>query len=265
MRKSKFHLFKYTFKLLVVGVLMITSCKNKTNAQGVRVKEKSGRIISFSGYDWLVKSSANTISGTSAPGDNYFSDSKDNVWVDQNGWLHLKITKKDGKWYCAEVTLSKSLGYKNYIFQLNSRIDKFHPNVVGGLFTYVDGKDNANEIDIELSRWGDSKKENIQYVIQPSDSIGNTNSFRHDLNGDASTHLFDWTPGHVLFQSYHGHYVFTPTDSTLVVSTWNYSGKYVPVDENEKIHINLWIFQRGMINVNDHLETELIISSFMAL
>jgi len=252
-------------KALFIGVLFFISCENFVLAQTNRNTGKQERIISFSGYDWLVKSSYNTISGTVAPGNNYFSNSIENVWVDKNGWLHLKITKKNGKWYCAEVTLTKSLGYKKYIFQINSRVDQFHPNVVGGLFTYLDGIDNTEEIDIEMSRWGDNKKANIQYAVQPSDSIGNSNSFRLDLNGDASTHQFDWKPGNIAFKSFHGHYSSTPTDNKLVVNEWNYSGKYVPVDEKGKIHINLWLFQREKINPDDRLETELIINSFQAL
>lgn len=254
-----------TFKVLIAGVLFSLSGENIALAQADWISGKPERVITFSGFDWLVKSSHNTITGSMAPGDNYFSDSMENVWVDKNGWLHLKITKKNGKWYCAEVTLTKPLGYKRYIFQVNSRVDLFHPNVVGGLFTYLDGTDNAEEIDIELSRWGDNKKANILYAIQPSDSIGNANSFRLDLNGDASTHQFDWKSGNVVFKSFHGHYTSTPTDSKLIVDEWNYSGEYVPADANGKVHINLWLFQRQKIDPNDHLETELVINSFLAL
>jgi len=249
-------------KLLFAVAIFIMSGEYIAFAQADWSTAKSDRIISFSGYEWLVKSSHNTFTERMAPGDNYFSNSKENVWVDKNGWLHLKITKKNGKWYCAEVTLTKPLGYKRYIFQLNSRVDLFHPNVVGGLFTYLDGTDNAEEIDIELSRWGDSRKANILYAVQPSDSIGNAKSFRLEMNGDASTHQFDWKSGNVVFKSFHGHYSTTPTDSKLIVNEWNYSGKYVPVDANGKVHINLWLFQSKKIDPNDHLETELVVNSF---
>ncbi|HVM50372.1 MAG TPA: hypothetical protein VMU04_20255, partial [Candidatus Acidoferrum sp.] len=48
------------------------------------------RWVSFSGYDWWVKSST----GTVGPGPNYFSDSTNNLWVDTVGQLHLRITNR---------------------------------------------------------------------------------------------------------------------------------------------------------------------------
>ena len=254
------------FKAILVCALFFISGDDIAIAQVNGGFDKSKRVITFSEYTWLVKSSGNSKTGTFAPGNNYFSDSRKNVWVDRNGWLHLKITNKNGKWYCAEVTLTKSLGYKKYIFQVNSRVDQFHPNVVGGLFTYLDGTDHSEEIDIEFSKWGNSKNvNNTQYSIQPSDILGNTQSFGIDMNGNESTHVFDWKPGKVDFACYRGHYSSTPTDGTMVINEWNYSGKDVPIDINGKIHINLWLFRRGQINPDDHPEAELVIKSFQAL
>ena len=57
------------------------------------------RWISFSGYDWWVKTS----SGLVGPGPNYFSDSTNNVWLDAQGRLHLRITNRSNQWQCAEL------------------------------------------------------------------------------------------------------------------------------------------------------------------
>jgi len=264
--KSDFRFTNWTFKLVLSVAMVLTSCKNFATSADVPGMGNSGRIISFSGYDWLVKSSSSTFSGTAAPGNNFYSDSSENVWVDGNGWLHLKITNKNDKWYCAEVSLTKPLGYKKYIFQVNSRIDEFHPNVVGGLFTYLDGTDNAEEIDIEFSKWGIVQRPtNAQYAVQPSDSIGNTKNFNLNLTGEATTHQIDWKPGKIDFVSYHGYYPSIPSDSTMIISRWNYSGKDVPKNQNGKLHINLWLFHRGEIDPADHPETEMVIKSFMAL
>jgi len=263
--RSDLPFLRLTLSLLLAGTFLITSCKNSTTPEDVPEKVNSGRIISFSGYDWLVKSSA-TLSGTAAPGNNFYSDSTENVWIDKAGWLHLKITNRNNKWYCAEVTLTKPLGYKKYIFQVSGLIGQFHPNVVGGLFTYLDNTDSAEEIDIEFSKWGITNNANIlNYAIQPSDISGNTQNYGVDLNVDASTHLFDWKPGKVAFASYHGYYTSTPADNTMVIVEWNYSAKDVPIDLNGKIHINLWLFQRDMIDPNDHPEAELVIKRFQAL
>ncbi|NEU73400.1 hypothetical protein PI95_012690 [Hassallia byssoidea VB512170] len=46
------------------------------------------KTINFSGYVWEVRSS-----GDGGPGPNHWSS--DNVWVDQDGYLHLKITQQN--------------------------------------------------------------------------------------------------------------------------------------------------------------------------
>ncbi len=229
------------------------------------VAQSKPRIISFSGYEWEVKTSKSSESGTMGPGNNYFSDSRQNVWVDKNGWLHLKITKIKNKWYCAEVKMIEPLGYRKTIFHVTGRVDQFHQNVVAGLFTYLDGTDHAEEIDIEFSGWGDAEKKDIaQYALQPAEIQGNLKSFDPGLTGEASTHLFNWKPGRVDFASYHGHYESVP-DSALIINSWSYTGKDVPADQDGKIHINLWLFRRETIDPADRPEAEIVIRRFLAL
>ena len=62
-----------------------------------------------------VKSSLDA-SDTMHPGPNFWSDRKSDVWVDDEGRLHLKIVKRHGKWYCTEVTCDKIFGYGAYVF-----------------------------------------------------------------------------------------------------------------------------------------------------
>ena len=62
------------------------------------------RWLSFSGYDWWVKTSA----GLVGPGPNYFSDSTDNVWLDGQGQLHLRITNRSNQWQCAEIVSART-------------------------------------------------------------------------------------------------------------------------------------------------------------
>lgn len=60
---------------------------------------RSARTISFSGYNWAVKSSVDEAAGifwTVDPGQNYFSHYATNVWVDEQGRLHLKIAQQNG-------------------------------------------------------------------------------------------------------------------------------------------------------------------------
>ncbi len=111
------------------------------------------RTIQFSGYDWAVKSSVHRL----GPGPNYFSSSTDNVWVDSQGRLHLRITYSKGRWYCAEVIGPQSLGRGTYTFTLDSPVDSLDPNVTLALYTWSDDPAyNNREIDIEFGRFGNA-------------------------------------------------------------------------------------------------------------
>jgi len=70
------------------------------------------RTIGWNGEAWMVKKST----GKVGPGPNYFSDSANNVWVDGNNKLHLKITKSGNQWHCAEVIRVTSSGHGAYRF-----------------------------------------------------------------------------------------------------------------------------------------------------
>lgn len=265
---SFYNLRAYLTFALVAVVIILLSVRQLNAFAPVSNKEKEAdRIIFFSGFDWLVKSSKESLSGTSGPGNNYFSNSENNVWIDHNGYLHLRITRQHSRWYCAEVILVKPLGYKKYVFEVKGTINQFHPNVVAGIFSYLDGVDNAEEIDIEFGKWGDrDKNTNSQYAIQPSDSLGNYTRFRLDTKkDDVTTHLFNWQPGKVGFASYIGSYSDSTPDSSKIIFHWNYDNKYVPANLSGKIHINLWLFQKQLIAPSDNPEAELIIKSFRAL
>lgn len=100
--------------------------------------------VTWSGYTWTVRDCQQT---QSTPGPNYWSAG--NVWVDQNGWLHLKISNSSGNWCCAEIVSTQTFGYGTYAFYTVSRVDNFDKNVVLGLFAY---KDDSHEVDIEYTK-----------------------------------------------------------------------------------------------------------------
>ena len=231
----------------------------------IRIFELEETTIEFSGYEWMVKSS-NTPVG---PGPNYFSGSSENVWVDGQGQLHLKIVERDGKWYCAEVYTTESLGYGKYIFYVANRVDQLDKNVVGGLFTWDDAPEyNHREIDIEFSRWGDENNDNSLYTVQSGvlpNPPENFIDFNLELNGDYSTHNFAWQSNRVSFQSIHGHYD-SPPDPSYVIESWDYYGGDNPIPGNEKVHINLWLIDTNEDDIGDPpsngQEAEIIIKSF---
>ena len=110
-------------KILFVLSFAITtfSCSGSDDEEEIELPiESTTRIIEFSGYEWVVRTSDENQVG---PGPNLFSDSEQNVWVDQQGRLHLKIVQKAGKWYCSGITLREDFGHNKYIFYVSSRVD----------------------------------------------------------------------------------------------------------------------------------------------
>jgi hypothetical protein len=79
--------------------------------------------IHFSGYVWNIRNFTNETVG---PGNNYWSaDKTKNVWVDRNGFLHLKLTRDEkdpDKWYCAQVETQELLGKGLYQFEVEGRL-----------------------------------------------------------------------------------------------------------------------------------------------
>jgi hypothetical protein len=188
------------------------------------------KTLQFSGYDWLVKTSDHRV----GPGPNYFSDSADNVSVDAQGQLHLRITEREGRWFCAEVISSRSFGYGTYRFYLNTKAESVDPQTVLGMFTWNDDPAYAHrEIDIEISRWGLANNQNAQFVVQPYTRPQNIVRFQMPPALSSSVHSFSWKPDNVLFQS-------TAADQAVIQQ--HTFIKDIPRAGGENARINLWLF-----------------------
>ena len=215
------------------------------------------KTIQFSGYDWTVTSGTDR-----GPGPNNWDEN--NVWVDRNGYLHLKLTKRGNQWYCSEVATTARRGFVRYQFQVIGQLDKLDPNVVFGLFNYPTpdvGPDRTNEIDIEFAKWGNATAPIGNYTVWPAiTGLNRTYSrFSVNLNGSYTTHRFTWTAASVFFQSLNGHY----DDDTNQFESWLYQpsdpANYIG-QQPVPVHINLWLF-KGRPPTNG-LEVEVIVSSF---
>ncbi len=215
------------------------------------------QTLKFSGYEWQVKSGESL-----GPGPNAWNPA--NVWVDKKGWLHLKISHHDDKWDCAEVQMTKSLGFGTYQFQVIGRIDQLDRNVVLGLFNYPTrdiGPDGTNEIDIEFAHWGLADAPIGNYTIWPAkEGVKETSqTFRFMLNGEATTQRFTWDSKSILLQSLHGH----RNDNKEEFGHWLFQ----PEDYQDRIPqhpipvlINLWLFRGNA--PTDGKEVELVLRSF---
>lgn len=236
--------------LSLLGLFIFTiSCSSSSILEEDELPEPTDRVISFSGFEWIVRTSGTAEQG---PGPNLFSDSKENVWVDDQGRLHLKIVEKGGLWYCAGITQRHSLSHGKYIFYVSSDVSKLDQNVVGGLFTYMNDEE---EIDIEFSKWSDPDNMDSQFAVQPSHKPANKVRYDLNLNGGPSVHAFDWQKDHIDFISMRGHDL--EADESNIIHQWNYTGGDIPPDSEERLKINLWLF-RGQ-PPSDGQEHEMII------
>lgn len=220
-------------------------------------REAVFRKLEFSGYTWKVKASETR----AGPGPNYFSDREEDVWVDAEGRLHLRIVHRNGRWYCTEVFTEAPLGYGKYIFRLASRVDQLDKNIVLGLFTWDDiaVEHSYREIDIEFSRWGEERDDYAQYVIQPWSRYGNLHRFNMVLTEDNSTHGFDWRADQVFFQSLKGHQPF-PGPISEEIGSWMYTGGDIPPAGEGNARMNLWLF--GGSPPSDLENAEVVITVF---
>jgi hypothetical protein len=212
--------------------------------------------IEFAGYTWTVRS------GRGGPGPNLWDEH--NVWLDASTNLHLKISRRDGKWSCAEVTMQARLALGRYQFQVTGRLDRLDDNVVLGLFNYPTadvGPDGTHEIDIEFARWGEAKNPLGNYTVWPvMKSLRQaTQPFPFASTNDQTTQRFIWSRERVKFQSLQGH----REDDRMGIGTWLHR----PSDAAQRIsqqpmpvHINLWLF-RGLAP-KDGQEVEVIIRDF---
>jgi len=220
-----------------------------------------GRTVEFSGRTWRVKGP-----GYYGPGPNLFCDTSDCVWVDGEGRLHVTVTGSGGSWYSTEVVLEESLGYGDYIFTTEGRLDQLDPNVVLGIFLWQYGPcwdpsylwwNPFNEIDVEFSRWGNPASDIGQFVAQPYDYPGNIQRFDASFSeGELASHAFSWHSDRVEFRSWRG----GPYDEDPgnMIMEWTYTGPHIPRPEQPRAHINLW-----RLNESLAFEQEAVFTQFM--
>jgi hypothetical protein len=215
------------------------------------------QTVKFGGYEWRVKSGERL-----GPGPNAWEPA--NVWVDSKGWLHLKIAQKDGKWTCAEVGMTKRLGFGTYEFQIEGWVDRLDRNVVLGLFNYPTrdvGGDSTHEIDIEFARWGLENAPIGNYTVWPAkkEAKQTSETFRFTLTDALTTHRFHWKSESLLFESLRGRgekrndlfhrWRFEPEDFAQRIS-----------QQPMPILLNLWLF-RGSAPT-DGKEVEIVVRRF---
>lgn len=231
--------------LLVLGLMM--KCQDApspapllttaSTVQPLAVLNAVGRTLYFSGYTWTVKAASD---GPVGPGPNYFADSADQVWVDAQGRLHLRIAYKYGRWWAAEVISTRSFGYGTYHFDVDTTLDDLDPNIVLGLFTWSDHPAlHHREIDIEIARWGQANNDNGQCVVQPYNRPENVVRFALPRGLPMSQYSFTWDAQRIVCQVRQGSPLASGSTLPLIYEHTFTAG--IPTPGGENARINFWL------------------------
>jgi len=226
------------------GVIAVSTVK------GVESVNYAPKLIRFSGYEWKVRSMSSDRGGVL----NRYNE--ENAWTDEKGFLHLRISRnEDQKWNCAEISLTRSLGYGTYNVTVQD-VSKLEPAAVFSMFTWddLDAGQNHREMNIEVTRWGDPANKNLRYVVQPF--YVPTNVVQFPVPPGTLTHSLNWTSGNAKFKTVSG----TALDKNAkVVSQYGFSSS-VPSSGGEVIHLIFYVF--GYSKQPLEKESEIIIENF---
>lgn len=188
------------------------------------------RRIPFAGQSWVVKKNEEARVG---PGPNYFSDSEENVFVDGQGRLHLRIVQRGNRWETAEVISSMAVGPGTYEFELEP-VAGLDSQVVFGAFSWADAQRINGEVDFLEIGFGKANG-NSQYVVQPHDEPGHLHRFTLP-SGAGTVHKAVWTPSGVQFSS--------AASSGELIEEWEFLGDVtLPPEGTMNLRFNLWLAQ----------------------
>ena len=181
--------------------------------------------LRFSGYDWWL---SNTDSDR---GGSIHSYRPDNLSVDPKGFLHLRITGQPNHWSCSEMILQRSLGYGTYAVTVDVP-RHLEPAAVLNIFTWSrTGADvNHREMDINLSRWGNTDGKNVEYIVEPF--YVPTNVYGLEVKPGLTRFSLRWQPNSATFEST----ALEGTD-TRTYPAHTFTGN-VPVPGDETLRMN---------------------------
>ncbi len=203
------------------------------------------RSIHWKGHHWAVTTGG--MAGV-APGD------PANVSIDRDGFLHLQIVKRHGKWTASELFTDDNLRFGTYQWVVEGDVYSMDKSTVLGLFPYGPehniGVDGENEIDIEFSRWDDTCGGcNADFTVYPAERTDffPDPSWESDFyvsGGSLTTARMQWNSQSVVFTIMKG---VQPIGTTAHVLQHAVYSSAAPMNIPQKalpVGINLWCFQK---------------------
>lgn len=191
--------------------------------------------------------------------------SSSNVFVDTNGYLHLNLRKKGGKWTASELFTVDNLGFGTYQWVVKGDVWDMDPVTVLGLFPYGPangiGVDGTNEIDIELSQWDNTCACNADFTVYPSVDHQHQSSFNLNFTVNNGTTLTTarmvWSSTRVDFTVMKGDQPIGTTANVLKSATYTSSNTAKIPQQPIPVGMNLWAYQ-----VVPKINQSVIIQSF---
>ena len=201
-------------------------------------------IIHWKGHDWRVTNGgmAGVARGNS-----------ENVSVDKNGYLHLRIVNRDGKWTASELFTTEKLGFGTYQWVVEGDVYAMDKSTVLGLFTYGPvhhiGVDAENEIDIEFSQWNKTCGDcNADFTVYPATGNRKPNGKSawednfHVVGDNVTTARMEWSPGKITFTIMNGVQPLGTTAGVIKTEVYSSDATNIP-QEPSPVGINLWCFK----------------------
>lgn len=204
--------------------------------------------LHFDGYDWKLRYAPSDRGGL-----NQLYDPA-NAWIDESGALHFRISMNSGKWHCAEVNLTRSLGYGTYRFVVRDS-SLLEPAAVLSMFTWdeTSAEQNHREFGVEISRWGEPANRNAQFNVQPYYVPANVSRFV--APSGRVTYSVRWGPESLSFRAVQG----AGVGNQHVIAEHSFTAG-IPTPGNESVHMNLYIFGSARIPLKQ--QTEAVVEKF---
>ncbi len=219
------------FVVTTFAVILVLSSSPRTQTE-----------ILWQGHKWKITNGG--MAGV-APG------SPSNVSVDSNGYLHLNITKRSGKWTAAELFTVDNLGFGTYQWLVEGDVWNMDPVTVLGLFPYGPaqkiGGDATNEIDVEFSKWNNTCTCNADFTVYPPVARDHGSpsyelNFRADKGTTLTTARMVWSSTSIVFTLMSGVQAIGTTANVLKTATFTSSKSDIP-QQPIPVGINLWAFK----------------------
>lgn len=198
------------------------------------------RLLKWSGLTWYVYPNCDDCGPSLTPTTN----ASDAVYVDDRGYLHLKVTKVAGKWRGVELRALTRPTYGTYRWIVDTATADLDRWAVLSMFLYRPGaKKFTSEIDIENSRFPRYLKapNNAQFAVQPYRAPHHAHPYHVKPSYKPLFQEFTWYPpargkGTVKFQTRVG-----TTPHAPLLTRWAYHGASSPTDQNMYLYITLWL------------------------